>query len=229
MSTLDARSPLFTVIYLAASISAIATAGMTEPIVVHFLLKALPLSLLIIVTAGDLRRRGASRYRVFLLLGFCASVVGDVVIELLFLAGIGAFLVGHVMYIVAMGLPRGRAHLAALPLAAAVWGGMYALLAARVPAELYVPVVAYMTVITLMLFRALGNAFTAPGEKAFRFMAAGAVFFVLSDGGIAFNRWIVPIPYERVFILGTYFFAQWLIARSARAYEAAPAPGLARA
>lgn len=223
MKPLDAKNPVFILIYAAASLSAMATAPLPWHWLPHFILKALPVALLIIATAGDLGRLGAPRYRLFLLAGLVASVIGDVVIELEFLAGIAAFLVGHLLYITAMGLPRGRAHWAALPIVVACWGGMYMLIAPRVPAELYVPVVAYMSVIMLMLFRALGNFFTAPREGMFAFMAVGAVFFVLSDSGIAVNRWVWQIPNERWFILGTYFLAQWLIARSANAAQAAPA------
>lgn len=223
MKPLDAKHPVFLLIYAAASLSAMATATLPMHWLPHFTLKALPVSLLIIATAGDLGRLGAPRYRVFLLAGLVASVIGDVVIELEFLAGIAAFFVGHVLYIAGMGLPSGRKHWAALPVVAACWGGMYWLLAPRVPAELYVPVVAYMSVIMLMLFRALGNFFTAPRGAGLAFMAVGAVFFVLSDSGIAVNRWVTPIPYQRWFILGTYFFAQWLIARSAREAEPAAA------
>lgn len=221
MQPFDAKHPLFILVYAAASFSAMATATLPMHWLPHFALKALPVSLLIIGTAGDLGRLGAPRYRRFLLAGLVASVIGDVVIEIEFLAGIAAFFVGHVLYVVGMGLPSGRRHWAALPVVVICWGGMYMLLAPRVPAELYVPVVAYMSVIMLMLFRALGNFFTAPRGAGLAFMAVGAVFFVLSDSGIAVNRWVTPIPYHRWFILGTYFLAQWLIARSAR--EAAPA------
>lgn len=224
MRSFDAKHPLFVLIYAAASLSAMVTAPMPMHWLAHFTLKALPVTLLIIATAGDLRRLGAGRYRVFLLAGLVASVIGDVVIELAFLAGIVAFLVGHVLYVTGMGLPVGRAHWAALPVVAACWVGMYMLLAPRVPAELYVPVVAYMSVIMLMLFRALGNFFTARRNAAYLFMAVGAVFFVTSDSGIAINRWVVPIPYERFVILGTYFLAQWLIALSANVSTAQAAP-----
>lgn len=41
--------------------------------------------------------------------------------------------------------------------------------------------------------------------------ALGAVMFVFSDFILAWNRFVEPVPYSGVMILGTYFLAQWLL------------------
>jgi uncharacterized membrane protein YhhN len=42
----------------------------------------------------------------------------------------------------------------------------------------------------------------------------GAVLFVVSDSLLAFNRFVRPFRMAQPAVLSTYFFAQWLIARS---------------
>lgn len=178
--------------------------------------KALPMVLLIYTVANGLRTQ-ATLYRTAVLFGLVASLAGDIVIGFNFIAGIGAFLIAHIGYVVAMGgdgvARRGQA--AALLPGAVLWGGMFALLSPRVPAELFVPVVAYLSVITIMWVRALGLALHERSAAAW-IMVAGATFFVLSDSLIAINRWVVPVPQERIAIMATYYIAQYLIVRSVR-------------
>ena len=41
--------------------------------------------------------------------------------------------------------------------------------------------------------------------------ALGAIIFVVSDFILAWNKFIEPVPYRNLLVLGTYFAAQWLI------------------
>jgi uncharacterized membrane protein YhhN len=178
-------------------------------------LKGLPLAILLIVTAAPLRRN-VEWFRLWVSLGLAASLAGDIIIMSNFLGGIAAFFVAHVMYVVAMGLPRGRLAIQSLGLlpALAFGIGMHGLLAPRVPADLYIPVVGYMGVIMLMFARACSRVFAAPRESAYWLFFIGAVLFVLSDSLIAISRWVTAVPYDRFAILGTYFVAQWFIVKS---------------
>ncbi len=169
--------------------------------------------------AGEVERRMA----VALLAGLFASAVGDVVIAYQFLGGIGAFLLAHVAYLVAMGRPRGNAArhaIAAIP-ALGVGGTMGWILVGggHLPAPLRVPVLVYMVVISTMLARATARAFVEPRTRASRVFLVGAAVFVASDALIALSRWVLTIPHPRAAILATYFTAQWLISTGAE-----PAP-----
>jgi len=192
-------------------------------------LKLVPMGLLLFhltlrLRAGEVDRRMA----LSLLAGLAASTVGDIVIAYLFVGGIAAFLLAHVAYLLAMGLPRGRPtpHLAAAVPALLVGGTMawILLLGGRVPTPLMVPVAVYTTVISAMLARATSRALVAPRTPAARVFFAGAVLFVTSDALIAFSRWVVTIPHPRAAILATYFAAQWLISAGVEPTSRARAP-----
>ncbi|MGB3713941.1 MAG: lysoplasmalogenase family protein, partial [Candidatus Promineifilaceae bacterium] len=43
---------------------------------------------------------------------------------------------------------------------------------------------------------------------------SGAIFFVISDTALAFNRFNAPIAQASLIVLATYYLAQWLIALS---------------
>ncbi len=205
-------NPAFDVAYAVAAVAAIfleTTMGFTT--VFNYAVKGLPLAML---TFMAVRGAAPGLLRTGIAVGFFFSMIGDVVIVIEFLAGIGAFFVAHIAYVAALGGVGRRREWTGLVPAAAVWGGMYALLADKIPADLYVPVIAYMTVISVMYLRAAGRWVAAPGDTGRLWMVVGASLFVLSDACIAINRWVSPIPYGRIVILGTYFAGQWMIFRS---------------
>jgi len=82
---------------------------------------------------------------------------------------------------------------------------------------------AYVTVISLMASQALGRA-KVLGTRDARWVAAGTCIFMASDSLIAVNKFLVPIPLESLWILITYFAAQFLIVHFMGA-GSAPATG----
>jgi len=210
----------FALLYAAAALAATLTADL-GPRPVALVLKGIPVLLLAIATGLPLFRGGAARARFFLSFGFAFSLLGDLAIEFVFVAGIAAFLLAHVFYIVAMGWERekpGRQAAAALP-ALALAIGMSALLVPRAPAELRAPVVVYLTVISVMWARSTIRAFVTRGHTPSRWMFAGATVFVVSDSLIAIDKWVVALPHASLLVLGTYYVAQWLIRRGAEAAD----------
>jgi uncharacterized membrane protein YhhN len=196
--------------FLAAAAATLAAEIRPGP--VALLLKALPLIVLLVDVGPPFGR--FTRMRGFLFLGLCASLIGDEVIAFVFIGGIGAFLVAHVCYLVAMGWERekpGLQALACLP-ALLLWVGMFRLLWPRVPTDLKVPVVVYLSVISAMLARATIRAFvTRRGDVASWAMLGGAGLFALSDSLIALSRWVLSVPHPELAILSTYYLAQLLI------------------
>ncbi len=69
----------------------------------------------------------------------------------------------------------------------------------------------YSVVICIMLITAL--------LQRSMFYALGALFFVISDFLLAWNMFVHQIPHESVFILSTYYLAQWLLFVRATPYR----------
>jgi len=161
-------------------------------------------------------RAPRSAYRNRLAAGLALSLVGDVLIEGSFVAGLAAFLLAHVAYTAAFVADTKRLHLLrALPVA--VYGaGMMALLWPGL-GDLRLPVVAYAMAICTMVWRSaarVGNTGAPrPGEWA---ALAGAILFALSDTLIALDRFHSPVPHARIPISLLYWAGQAGIASSAR-------------
>ena len=75
---------------------------------------------------------------------------------------------------------------------------------------LRVAVFIYILAILIMSAMAL-NRYGNGHPLSFGFVFAGSLFFVLSDLLIAFNRFLLPIPYEGMAVMSTYMAAQFLI------------------
>jgi uncharacterized membrane protein YhhN len=60
----------------------------------------------------------------------------------------------------------------------------------------------------MFLFATLRQQVTT---KSYSQVLNGAAFFVISDSLIAIHKFVMPIPYDSVFIMPTYVLAQWLI------------------
>lgn len=72
--------------------------------------------------------------------------------------------------------------------------------------SLKVPVVIYMLVINLMAV----NAILASSDN--KFFIIGALLFVLSDGLIAMNKFVAPVPFGDYWVMLTYYLAQYYLA-----------------
>ena len=49
--------------------------------------------------------------------------------------------------------------------------------------------------------------------------ALGAVLFVISDFILAWNKFVEPVPYRTILVIGTYLSAQWLLFVRATPYR----------
>ena len=170
---------------------------------------------LLAVCAPRFAPRSARRLRArhWLLAALVCSLVGDVCLMLngLFIPGLVAFLCAHVCYIRlfaldAPWLPRRTPLVACLLLAA----GVYSYLWSHLPTELRLPVAAYVLVIALMAAQAVGRALVR-ASRAARCVAYGALVFMLSDTLLAIDRFVHPLAWASLGVLGTYYAAQWLI------------------
>ena len=69
----------------------------------------------------------------------------------------------------------------------------------------------YALMISAMLYTAL--------MQRSLFYALGALLFVISDFILAWNKFLEPVPYRDILVLGTYFAAQWLLFIRATPYR----------
>lgn len=136
------------------------------------------------------------------------SLSGDVLLMLpreRFVAGLVAFLAAHLAYVAGLriGAP-GVADLVVplavvLPISAVLGRRILRTLLASRP-RLVVPVSVYIAVISIMVVVALATREPLAG--------AGALLFFASDGILAWNRFVRPLPWAAVGVMATYHLGQ---------------------
>jgi uncharacterized membrane protein YhhN len=171
-----------------------------------------PLTLLLLIGAALALEPDDTTVRTWFVAALVLSLAGDVFLMLedrvegLFVAGLGAFLLGHLAYVGGMlvdgvVLTRFGIGLALAALAVAVLG-LTILRAVRAgpDPELVGPVTAYMVVISAMVACAIGVGHPAG--------VGGAALFYASDSLIAWNRFVRQLPHGRLAVMVTYHLGQ---------------------
>lgn len=171
-------------------------------------------TLLILVLALVLTLANPPWYRTLIVLGLLFSLVGDILLMLprdLFIYGLASFLATHLCYLAAFSPGSQLAPLWLLPLLA-ILVTLSLVLWSRLRG-LRLPVLLYECVIVAMVWRGLARMSTL-GSTAAILAAVGALFFLLSDSLLALDRFRARFRLAPLFVLGTYYLAQWLIALS---------------
>jgi uncharacterized membrane protein YhhN len=194
----------------------------------HYLTKPAATALLIVMV---LRHAATTIYARAIAAGLVFAVAGDIFLMLPgdhFLFGLVCFLVTHCIYIYA--LTRDAPFAGRWPIFAGFTALALLMVAGlwnAVPAALRLPVALYATAIAVMAAQAVSRASQmpqgTPAAAAARLAAIGGVFFMISDTILAYGRFRWIIPGQSLWVLGTYYIAQWLFARSTGA--AGPAEG----
>jgi len=73
-----------------------------------------------------------------------------------------------------------------------------------------IPVMAYMIVISIMAILA-SYRYKRVNLLSFRLIYWGAIFFVISDSALAYNKFVEPFSFAGILIMSTYMIAQYLI------------------
>ena len=159
---------------------------------------------------------------VWFALGLALSLIGDIFLMLpreQFIAGLVAFLLAHIAYII--GFNNSLPPINILSLIIAIIIGITALRIYRGIASglvvanksyLRIPVLAYTLVISLMLLSALLTLVRPEWSLISALMAsAGAVLFFLSDAFLAWNKFVSPIRNGKLIVIITYHMGQLLI------------------
>ena len=143
------------------------------------------------------------------MLGLVCSLAGDVFLmfeERFFVAGLASFLVGHVMYVVALtslddlSIPLLVVGVAGVIIAGGLVGSRIVRGAREHDQLLTVPVAAYIAVISTMVAVAAGTAVPAA--------IVGALLFYVSDAVLGWGRFVQPVSNGRVIVHCTYHLGQ---------------------
>lgn len=187
-----------------------------------------------------------SKYIKLTAAGLFLSAIGDFCLDMdhlypvLFIVGLGAFLIAHVLYAVGLGSlpstsrPFMGAAIACFPLVMLyfyLWDGL------QKPehAGLLAPVVVYMAAICWMIYTAAARSDIGVGKEheaantSKMCAILGALVFAASDSILAVDKFAQAIPLAKVYVMLSYYTAQVLIAQAARAAAAAGAVDTAAA
>jgi alkenylglycerophosphocholine/alkenylglycerophosphoethanolamine hydrolase len=154
--------------------------------------------------------------------GLFFSMWGDIFLMLpreQFIAGLVAFLLGHIAYLIGFNQPLAPLNLPSLILAVMVGLTAARLMRAVVAglqrsghASLRLPVLAYSAVISLMLLSALITMVRVDWDAGDALLAAaGAMLFFMSDSVLAWNKFVAPLTNGRLVVIVTYHLGQALI------------------
>jgi uncharacterized membrane protein YhhN len=192
---------------------------------IHFVAKPLLMITLALYYFSSTDHETRSRT---VLLAILCSLVGDVLLlnDDYFIGGLVAFLVAHVLYIIAFrkhryeetenalqGIQRIRM---AFPIILAGTGLVVVLY--PVLGDMRIPVMIYATVIVLMAMNALFR-YGRTNSPSFWLTFSGAVLFMTSDSILAINKFLMPLSYASFSIMLTYVLAQFMIVEGLRRHD----------
>lgn len=211
--------------WLVAASAAIAILASIDALPAPLVFAFKPLTTLLILAFAWPRGADAPKQRRFICIGLILSLIGDVFLmwpKAGFLPGLVAFLLAHLAYIAAFTVP---VRLAARPLVFIGYAALALLILTQlwpgIPGALRAPVVAYVVCLATMAAQALvwwrSSAANGAGDAPLaRWAALGGVLFMASDSLLAINKFAVALPLASVWILATYWLAQWCIASALR-------------
>lgn len=213
---LTASEKKFSIIYSFIVIAELITGSSGDLLSFHYLFKpAILISLFIFFLLKCKTLNKPLRLMIAFALLF--SLAGDILLMFVdkspnyFLFGLVAFLLAHVMYVIAFLKHRNKTlnpfgFIAFLIVYAA---GLFYLVKDGLN-EMLIPVLIYMLVILSMSTAAYLRKGTI-SKLSYTLVFLGALFFMLSDSILALNKFYEPLAYSNISIMLTYAIAQYLI------------------
>ena len=206
----------FSIVYCLIVIAELITGSLEDFSSLHYLFKpAIVISLLIffLLKCKTLNKK----LRLIIASALLFSLAGDILLMFVdrspnyFLFGLVAFLLAHVMYVIAFLKHRNKTlnpfgFIAFLIVYAA---GLFYLVKDGLN-EMLIPVLIYMLVILSMSTAAYLRKGTI-SKLSYTLVFLGALFFMLSDSILALNKFYEPLAYSNISIMLTYAIAQYLI------------------
>lgn len=183
---------------------------LVKPYPFSWAVKLLPMLLLIGVAWQTLKNKAVDGR--FFIAGLVFSACGDFILDYdrthWFIFGLGAFFIAHLCYLASLKPYIKKWSQARFYIAIAayiLYGAFMLTLLTDGLGELFIPVVAYMSILLLM---ALATVFS---EKSNIWLVIGGISFVLSDSLIGFNKFYMPIDNVSFAIMVSYYFAQFAL------------------
>ncbi len=204
---------LLAVSLVACALLAIASApwALNQP-ALNFVFK--PLATLVVMAYAWQRGHDNPTVRRWVLTGLCFSLAGDIFLmwpQQGFLPGLVSFLLAHLAYLVAF---TRVVRFAATPWVFVAYAALALLILSQlwpgVPGALRLPVVAYVVALACMAAQAAVVWRAAASGGAV--LAWGGLLFMSSDALLATNKFGGGLPMASLWILSTYWAAQWCIA-----------------
>ncbi len=162
----------------------------------------------------------SNRLHKYMFAGLFFSWIGDVLLEvpgggeIMFMAGLGGFLISLVLYAVVFLSTPGKSEVFHsrfyLLIPVLLYGLVIGLYLYDHLGEMRLPVIVYETAMISML----GGAVSRLGKvnrPSYIMVLAGAILFIISDSVLAINKFVNPVIHSTLIIMGTYIAAQWLI------------------
>lgn len=174
-----------------------------------------PLTMVLIGLIAFLGQTSQPYYKFMIITGLLFSTAGDILLVLpsnQFLAGMGAFAIAHLFYILAfvseIHVPVGWPLIPLLIYSFAIYRILYPSIG-----KLKLPICFYELVITMMAWLAW-ERWLQTGQSGALLAAIGAGLFIISDSILGLNRFHRVFETAHALTLITYFAAQGLIAGS---------------
>lgn len=206
----------FTIIYAVIALMELFSGQLQELLPFNFAPKPLLLISLTIFYALNCKSLDA-RTNLLMILALNFSLAGDILLMLvpqnpnMFIAGLAAFLLAHVMYIFVFKRKRktNKPSISVVSLLI-VYALIVLFLLKNGLGNLMIPVIIYMLIILCMVvFATLRNGNV--NTQSYYLVLLGAVFFIISDSILAINKFYEPLVYAHFLIMSTYALAQYLI------------------
>ncbi len=153
-------------------------------------------------------------------LGILLSLLGDMLLTIsldgLFLAGLVAFLLAHAAYVIGFNIPVPGMSVWGIALAVIIGvGGARVIrriidpLAAKGQGHMRMPILVYSIMISLLVLSAMLKLTDVNWKaEAALLVSAGAFLFYISDIILAWNKFVAPVPYGRIYNIAAYHLGQ---------------------
>lgn len=171
-------------------------------------------------------KAGFSENLIWFSLGVIFSLAGDIFLMLpheQFIPGLASFLIAHIAYIIGFITSKISLNIASLFIAVFIvmagtrlFRRISGALRNANRQKLIPPVLIYTITISAMVFTALSTQTSDTWMVGPAFMVSGgALLFFISDGLLAWNKFVTPMKFGKISIITAYHVAQLLIALGA--------------
>lgn len=189
-----------------------------DPEAIKILFKLIPMWLILLYAYKQMKNK-SSRPHWIIWWGIFFCMLGDGLLRW-FVIGLSAFLIGHLFYVVGFFKYRNFSKFSLfMIIPIGVFGfvmgkNLLSALLENHNESLMVPVLIYIIIISLMCW----VAFLSRNLWAI----TGSILFVLSDSILSWNMFVSNVPHSSIWIMTTYYLAQFLIAHSLRHFPSNP-------